>query len=324
MRALAQRLITAAELNGFSGVIRVDGADGKATEAAFGLADRAHGVPNTPDTRFGTASITKAFTALAVAALVDDGRLAFDDPVRPILGADLPLIDDGVTVRHLLNHTSGIGDYWDESVAASPVTYSVPTALLTDAEQFLPVLAGHRQVSAPGRVFKYNNGAFCVAALVAGRVSGTPFHELVEARVFGAAGMTRSAFLRQDELPGDAALGYLHPTGLRHNVLLVAVRGGGDGGAYTTAGDLTKFWRALLSDRIVSRELREEVLTPTTPAPMGAGDRPYGLGFWLGPDYMLQGGDRGVSTWTQYNPESGAIVTLLSNVSEGVWPLLAG
>ncbi|MCL2596005.1 MAG: beta-lactamase family protein [Promicromonosporaceae bacterium] len=322
MRVLAENLSTVAEISGFSGVIRVDDVGGVPFEAAFGLANRAYGVANRTDTRFGTASITKAFTALAVAALVDDGLLSFDSPVRPILGADLPLIDEAVTVRQLLNHTSGISDYWDESNNLAPVAYDIPTPLLATAEQFLPLLAGRPQVSEPGQVFSYNNGAFCVAAIVAERVSGTPFHDLVAARVFAAAGMTRSAYLRQDELPGDAAIGYLHREGLQNNVLLVAVRGGGDGGAYTTAGDLTKFWRALLADQIVSGELRKEMLTPTNPAPRGWVDRSYGLGFWLGGEYMLQGGDRGVSTWTQYNPDTGQIMTLLSNVSEGIWPLL--
>ena len=112
--AIATALDERARADAMSGVVSID-VDGTVLFArAYGLADRAHGVPLTVDTRFGMASASKSFTALAVMALVEDGSLQLDTPVRGILDGDLPTIDDGVTVEHLLSHTSGIGDYLDE------------------------------------------------------------------------------------------------------------------------------------------------------------------------------------------------------------------
>ncbi len=99
---------------GFSGVVRVDHDGRTLLETAHGAASRRWGVPNTTDTRFGTASGTKGLTALAVLALVARGDLRLTTTARSLLGADLPLVDDAVTVEHLLAHRSGIGDYLDE------------------------------------------------------------------------------------------------------------------------------------------------------------------------------------------------------------------
>ena len=95
----------------FSGVVTV----GRDTEllaaAAYGMADRARGIPNTVETRFGVASGAKGFTALTVMRLVESGHLTLATTARSVLVDDLPLIDDAVTIEHLLTHTSGIGDY---------------------------------------------------------------------------------------------------------------------------------------------------------------------------------------------------------------------
>ena len=87
------------DLEGFNGVLSIRRGDGVLGEWAVGLADRTAGAPNTPETRFGLASGTKTFTALSILSLVQDGTLALDRPARQILGDDLPLIADDVTVR---------------------------------------------------------------------------------------------------------------------------------------------------------------------------------------------------------------------------------
>jgi CubicO group peptidase (beta-lactamase class C family) len=113
-----------AEETRFSGVLRID-RDGTRVERAYGLADRAHGIANTVDTRFAIASGAKSLTALAVMSLVEEGRLELATTARSILGEDLPLIDDAVTVEQLLSHRSGIGDFFDgTSTVRSPTTSS--------------------------------------------------------------------------------------------------------------------------------------------------------------------------------------------------------
>ena len=99
---------------GLSGVIRIDVEGSLAVQRAYGLAHRGLGVPNTVDTQFATASGTKGLTALTVMSLVERGELGLDTTARSVLGGDLPLIDDRVTVEQLLAHRSGIGDYLDE------------------------------------------------------------------------------------------------------------------------------------------------------------------------------------------------------------------
>lgn len=311
--------------NGFSGVVTVDVGDERVLARAEGFAHRAHGVPNTVDTRFALASGAKGFTALAVLRLVEDGRLALDTRVRGILGDDLPLVDDAVTIEQLLSHSSGIGDYLDESAGGAITDYvlALPTHLLDDTEAFLPMLDGHPQVSAPGAVFAYNNQGYVVLALIAQRVAGKPFADLVAERVFAPAGMSRSAFLRMDELPGDTARGYLAATGLRTNALHLPVVATGDGGAFTTAADLAAFWPALLGHRIVRAETLAALITPRN-VDEGEGMR-YGAGFWLGldsPDLLLEGYDAGVSARTRHDPTTGVTVSVLSNWSDGAWPVL--
>ena len=198
----------AAETN-FSGVVRVDHPDGVELNRAYGSAHRTLQIRNTTDTQFAIASGVKGLTALAVVSLIVDGSLELSTTARSVLGADLSLIDDGVTVEHLLSHRSGIGDYLDEDLDLDPAGYlmTVPVHELATTEHYLAVLDGHPAKFPPGERFSYCNGGFVVLALIAERVSGVPFHDLVHRRVCEPAGMQDTAFLRSDELPGRAALG---------------------------------------------------------------------------------------------------------------------
>ena len=312
----------AAAATGFSGVVRVDRAGSPEVDAAYGLADRRHGIPMTPTTRLGTASATKGLTALTVTALVSEGSLSLDTRVRDVLGDDLPLVDDRVTVEHLLAHRSGIGDYLDEETLPEVTDHvlTVPVQTLATTEDYLGVLDGLPQVSEPGEVFTYNNGGYVVLAIVAGRVAGQPFEELLVDRVCAPAGMPSSAFLRSDELPADAAVGYLWEDRPRTNVLHLPVVGSGDGGLYSTTADLAAFWRALFSGRVVPDEVVEDMVRPRSTTPSGSG---YGLGFWLGPqdgEVALVGSDAGVSFRSVHDRRRDLTWTVVSNTSAGAWP----
>ena len=147
----------------------------------------------TTTTRLSIASGTKGFTALAVMSLVESKELALDTPARTLLGRDLPLIDDDVTIEHLLGHTSGIGDYLDEEAQSdiSDHVMRVPVHQLDSAEAYLAVLDGFAQVSPPGAQFTYNNGGFVVLALLAERAAGRSYHDLVDELVVQRAGARR-------------------------------------------------------------------------------------------------------------------------------------
>ena len=323
MDALEDALDSVAKTTDFSGVVRVDRSGGVFARA-YGLADRAHGISNTIDTRFGIASGTKGLTALAVVSLIEAGMLDLSTTARSVLGTDLPMIDEAVTIEHLLSHRSGIGDYFDEDAFEQITDYvmAVPAHELATTEDYLVVLDGHPTVSAPGERFAYNNGGYVVLALISERASGVPFHELVRQHVCEPAGMHDTAFLRSDELPGRAAVGYLTADGPRTNVFHLPVRGSGDGGIYSTAADFGSLWSAVFAGRIVSEGWVAEMVRPRSEVPSES--RRYGLGLWLhtsGNAVELHGYDAGVSFRSVHDPGSGTTSTVISNTSEGTWPI---
>lgn len=325
MSALEASVDLLASQSAFSGVVRVD-RDGEILVAkAYGLAHRACHVPNTTETQFGIASATKGLTALTVVSLVDDGAVDLNTTARSVLGDDLPLIAEDVTVEDLLAHRSGIGDHVDEEAEGYDVNdYILPVGAheVATSEEYLRVLDGHPTQFAAGERFSYCNSGYVVLALIAERVGGLPFHELVEQRVCRPAGMRRTAFLRSDELPSGAAVGYLHTEGDRSNVFHLPVRGSGDGGAYATAADLTALWTALFAGAIVPAEWVAEMVRPHSAVPTEP--ERYGLGFWLdatGDRVMLEGLDAGVSCRSVYDPVTRTTSTVLSNTTEGAWPM---
>jgi CubicO group peptidase (beta-lactamase class C family) len=324
MPGLEQELDSIASETEFSGVVRIDRADRIALEKAYGLAHRGFEIPNEVDTRFAIASGTKGLTALAVVCLIEDGLLELSTAARAVLGQDLPLIDDGVTIEHLLSHRSGIGDYLDEEAGLDLSGYLMPVSVheLATTEDYVAVLDGHPTKFAPGERFAYSNGGCVVLALIAERVSGLPFHDLVRQRVCEPAGMRDTEFLRSDEPAARTALGYLDAEGLRTNVLHLPVRGSGDGGVHTTAADVHALWSALDAGRIVPAERVADMVLPRSDVP--AESMRYGLGFWLHPTseaVVLVGADAGVSFRTVHDQAAGITHTVLSNTTDGAWPV---
>jgi CubicO group peptidase (beta-lactamase class C family) len=320
----AQRaaLDLAAQERRLSGVVTIDVGEEQAYEACYGYAHRALAASTIRQTRFALASGSKIMTALGILRLVEDGALRLGDPVRPILGDDLPLIDDAVTIEQLIGHSSGIGDYLDEEADGEVTDYvlPVPVHTLADTAAFVPVVDGFPQVSPPGERFTYNNGGYIVLAVIIDRLSEVGFHTYVEQQVCARAGLNRTSYLRSDELPGDAALGYLLDDGNWNNVLHLPVRGNGDGGIYSTVDDLHTFWQAMVAGRIVSAELVETMITPRHDVP--AEGLRFGLGCWLhstGPAIVMEGHDAGVSMRSVHDPATRTTATVLANTSEGAW-----
>lgn len=310
---------------GFSGVVRVDHGGETVLSAAYGLADRRHALPMTVDRQLAVASGSKAMTALIVAVLIERGLLSLSTPARSVLGRDLPMIADDVTVEHLLAHRSGIGDYLDEETDSSE-DYPMPISVhrLATTADFLPILDGHPTKFPAGRRFSYCNSGYVVLALIAERVADASYHDLVDEMVCRPAGMIDSGFPRSDELPARAAIGYVEVDGhWRTNVFHLPVRGTGDGGMYSTTADLHRFWAALFGHRIVSGPMLETLLRPR-PTSDRDSDPAYGLGFWLPPGggrVTLVGSDAGVSFRSVHDHENGPTATVISNTSDGAWPI---
>jgi CubicO group peptidase (beta-lactamase class C family) len=309
----------------FSGVVRLDRGDDTLFSEAYGFAHRGFEVPNMENTQFGVASGGKGFTALAVVSLIEDGELSLDTTARHVLGRDLPLIADDVTIGHLLAHRSGIGDYLDEEDEHQDVSdYAMvsPVHKLAATEAFLAEVDGHPTKFKAGERFSYCNGGYIVLALIAERISGLGYHDLVEETVLVPAGLSDTAFLRSDEPSGRMAVGYLHHDDLRTNLLHLPVRGNGDGGIYTTVADMYTFWNAFTEGRIVSQDWVTEMTRPWSNDPEKKAR--YGLGFWLskaGPVVELVGSDAGVSFYSAHDPTTRSTWTVMSNTSDGAWPI---
>ena len=326
MNDLAQSVRDVASETGFSGVVRIDQDDATQLSEAYGLAHRGFQVPNTNDTRFAIASGGKGFTALAVVSLIVDGTLSLDTTARSVLGHDLPHIADDVTVGHLLAHRSGIGDYLDEEdedLDSDDYVLVSPVHELATTGGFLTEVDGYPTKFAAGERFSYCNGGYIVLALIAERAGGAAYHDLVNEQVLVPAGLVDTAFLRSDEPSGRMALGYLHPDGLRTNILHLPVRGNGDGGIYTTVADMHTFWNAFADGRIVPEPWVAEMTRAHSEVPEE--EARYGLGFWLaetGPTVKLVGGDAGVSFYSAHDPTTRSTWTVVSNTTDGAWPMV--
>jgi CubicO group peptidase (beta-lactamase class C family) len=260
-----------------------------------------------------------------VMRLVELGTLTLDTTARALLGSDLALVDDDVTIEHLLAHRSGIGDYLDEDEESDIADYAMPVPVqdLASAESYLQVLDGFPQKFPPDTAFSYCNGGYVVLAILAERATGTPYHELVDQLVCVPAGLGSTSFLRSDELPGDAAMGYLGPADApRTNIFHLPVRGVGDGGIYTTTADLSALWTAFFDGRIVSPASGAAMIRPRSHVPED--DIRYGLGFWLhatADSVSLVGMDAGVSFRSAHSPSTKITHTVISNWADGAWPI---
>ncbi len=318
-------LIRIADETSFSGVASVTVDGERVAELAKGSADRRTGRAVSARTLFAVASATKGFTALTVASMVESGEMSFDTTLRHLVGDQLPLVRPEVTIEHLLGHTSGVGDYLDEEQLGDINEHilGVSAHTLETPDDYVPLIDKHPQVFTPGDRFAYNNSGYVMLSIAIERASNRPFHTVVRERVFEPAGMAEAGFYRSDDLPENAAIGYLEDG--RSNVFHLPVIGGGDGGAYVSVADIDALWSSLLAGRIVSDEMVAEMTSPRS-TEKGSALR-YGLGFWLRPVgddivVMLEGMDAGVSFRSACLPDQRFSYTVISNTSSGVWPLV--
>lgn len=291
----------------FSGVFSVSGSDRIIFERAYGYRNVAERLPCLVDTAFAIASGTKLFTGLAVCKLVDYGALSLDDRICDLLPHDLGLIDKRITLRHLLTHTSGVGDYIDEEsddceeqLQALYDTY--PVQLWTRIEYYLQMITRLPPKFEPGARYGYSNAGYILLGLVIEAVSGVSYQEFVRGSIIVPYGLTHTGFYRMDKLPANTALGYLDDG--RTNIFSMPVIGGSDGGLYTCAGDMDKLWR---SDAM----MREFLDLWANRRGTGA-DRVY---------YTV-GGDSGVDFFSAYFPRQRIVASAFGNTELNTFPLL--
>ena len=318
MERLRVALETAAKAEGFSGTVSASSATGPTYRKAFGYRNRADTLPNDEGTRFAIASGTKAFTALGIGRLVQAGELTVSARVGDLAPDFSGWIDPTATVDQLLTHRSGCYDYLDEETMEDYDNFRVdlPWYELRTPSDYLPLFTGHEPKFSPGDRYSYSNGGYVALGALIERISGRPYRDFIKAEVLEPAGMTDSGFFAFDELPPNVAAGYLGD-GLATNIYKVPIRGGGDGGMYTTAADLDAFWRALFGHRILREGLLEDWLSPKVEISERSS---YAYGFYRRKkdgSYYLVGGDHGVGFDSRCLPARDLVVSILSNESDG-------
>jgi len=203
----------------------------------YGLADLEHDVPITPDSIFEAGSVSKQFTAAAVLMLAREGKLSIDDPVRKFI-PELPDYGTPLTIRHMLNHTSGLRDWGSvESIAGWPRTSRVYTHA-----HVLDIVSRQTSLNfAPGTHWSYSNTGFNLAAIIVSRVSGKAFADFERERIFAPLGMTHTSW-RDDftRIVKGRAIAYAErDRAFRTQMPFENVYG--NGGLLTTVGDLLKW-----------------------------------------------------------------------------------
>lgn len=314
---------------GFSGAILVRKNGEVIHESAYGYANRSDKVKNTVHTRFGIASGCKLFTAISIGILVDEGKITFDTRLKDCLDVEFSNFSDEVTIHHLLSHTSGIPDYFDESVMDDfeELWETRPMYRMRELKDFLPMFQSRDMMFQPGSQFHYNNAGFIVLGLVIEQLAGMSFTDFVEQKLFAKAGMKDSGYFSLDQLPANTAIGYIDDVASgtwKSNMYSIPVKGGADGGAFITVHDMMRFFEALFSKQLLTESTTERLLSVQAE---GEEDEFYGYGIWIDKHadvitkHHVMGYDPGVSFHAAVYA-NGLEVVIASNKSEGAYSIM--
>jgi CubicO group peptidase (beta-lactamase class C family) len=257
-------------------------------EHGYGVADLRTMRPIDELTNFRLASVTKQFTAAAVVLLVRDGKLRYDDALTSVF-PEFPAYGRDITIRHLLQHTSGLPDY--ENLMAPPEPgVPVEEAQIKDADVLELLERRTAGKFAPGSRWEYSNSGYVVLGLVVEKASGLPFRRFLRDRIFAPLGMDGTvAYERGTNEVRDRAFGHSFENGAwRETDQSPTSATLGDGGVYSSLRDMAR-WDAALRDRtsLNAAEL-ELAMTPVVvpkdpPAEPDGSPAAYGFGWFLNP-----------------------------------------
>ncbi|MBE1159898.1 beta-lactamase family protein [Dyella sp. 7MK23] len=310
IHAMLDRLVSTSD---FSGCVTV--ADGGETvfDECRGLAERNFNVPVDRQTKFHIASVGKMFTAVAIAQLVEAGKLSWNDT----LAERVPEYPDQavakkITVWELLHHTSGLGDFMVPEYFEHPEHFVKPA-------DYLALIARQPKMSEPGKALNYSNAGYVLLGRIIENVSGESYFDYIQQHIFEPAQMTASGFDSEDQIVPGLAVGYFHDDGVfshtwKANWVQGIYKGSPAGGGYSTNADLLRFAAALHGGKLIK---------PTTLAKMFDDEVPAGPGaIGAGIDERLshglhirghQGGIEGTTSNLEMVSETGAAVALTSN-----------
>ena len=299
-------------------------------ENVTGFADLANEVQNSLETKFASASAGKVFVAVAILQLIEQGKMQFEDTLGTLLDMNLGQIDKDVTVRQLLTHTSGVPDYFDESVMEEyeELWIDYPNYKIRRNNDLFPLFMNKPMMYSKGEKFQYNNSGYVLLASIIEKVTGMYFDEYLQKNVFDVCDMTSTGYYELDRLPAKCASNYIwceDTKSYRTNIFSVDVKGTGAGGAFITVKDIASFWNGLISGKLLSKEMVEQMFTKQSGDGSDEEEGYYGYGVWIienenGMDIpYFQGCDPGVSFISEYNPNNNMISVFVSNYCDNVW-----
>jgi CubicO group peptidase (beta-lactamase class C family) len=339
-QALEDFLREQAATGAFSGAVLV-AKDGQPTlEEAYGLANREANEANNTDTRFNIGSVGKMFTAVAIAQLVEEGKLAFDDTIGEHL-TGLPADIAALTVDQLLTHTSGLGDFMRNG-------YPKEAKAARTAAELLPLVINQPLEFKPGTRESYSNSGYVVLGAIIEVIIGQSYYDYVREHIFQPAGMTRTGWFPPGQDTDNTAIGYMAGGGAPATVTQrpsgsnnasddkagapgsltdnsnVVPWGNPSGGAYATVGDLQRFAEALLANKLLSAEMTTTVLSGKVSMSNGAAEVAYGFTDGTVNGVRIvghSGGAQGVAAAVDIYPDLGYVVVILANYDGVVDPV---
>jgi len=304
----------AAKDDRFSGAVLVAKNDRVLLSKAYGFANKEKQILNQTDTRFNLGSMNKMFTSVAIAQLVQAGKLSFGDTLDRVL-PDYPneSVAKKITVRQLLTHTAGLGDFFKPEFQKHREKY-------VSLASYLPLFAQEPLLFEPGKSWSYSNAGFIVLGLIVERLSGENYFDYVRSHIFKPSGMMSTDSYERDAIIPNLALGYIDgdKNQRRVNEETLPVKGSSAGGGYSTTNDLFRFSRALLNNRLLNAELTKTIMTGKV-----ADNHPnsqYAFGFkdvTLSGRHMVGhgGGGPGINGYLNMLIDNGYTVIVLGNYS---------
>lgn len=253
----------------FSGAVIVAEHGRPLLRRAYGLADREWGVPNAPDTRFRIASLTKQFTAAAILKLAESGRLGLDDPaIRHV--PDLPAAWAPITVRMLLDHTSGL-----PNITALPDYPGTLSRLESSPRALIGRLEREGLLFPAGTAQEYSNTGYILLAEIVARVTGRSFSRYLDEAILAPVGLADTADADPARILTRRAAGHRRVAGeWRHAPPVAAAATAGAGNLVSTVDDLVAWDTALFSGRVIAKDSLDAMFRD--------GGHGYGLGWYLG------------------------------------------
>ncbi len=306
----------------FSGSVLVAKGNDVIFKGSVGYANRTWKIKNNIDTKFSLGSMNKMFTAIAALQLIEKGKLKFDDKLIQFVDKDwLPKGDsDSITIRQLLTHTSGLGNFFnDEFNKSNKEAYR-------NLDAYKPLISQSELLFVPGSRNRYSNSGMLMLGLVVEKVSGQSYYDYVQKHIYNKANMTNSGSFELDSVTANLASGYLkrmHSDQWVDSIYARAIKGSPAGGGFSSVEDLYQFAIALTEFRLLGKKLTEDAYTEKTQ---------YNSAFWYGYGFSVSGEENnrvvghggaylGVDSRLDIHLDSGFVVVILANQSDVVAPV---